>query len=121
MNQKVSVRTRKVANLLQKDIADIIRNDIRDPRLQAFTMITVSAIDLAPDHKNATVYVSFMGQEESEKQRNEGLKALTTASGFIRRNLVKKLQMKVVPSLIFKYDASFDYADKMNDVFKKID
>ncbi len=116
----VSVRTRKVASLLQKEIADIIRNDLRDPRLQKFLMVTVSGIDLAPDHRNATVFVSFMAQEKSEGDRKAALTALGTASGFIKKSLVKRMDIKVIPSLLFRYDTSFDYADKMSGILKSI-
>ena len=114
-----SVRTRKVASLLQKEIADIVRNEVRDPRLQNFMMVTISAVDLAPDHRNATVYVSFMGQSE-EEERKKGVAALTKAAGFIQRLLLKRLSMKNIPLLLFRYDDSFDYADKMSQALKKL-
>lgn len=116
----VSVRTRKVASLLQREIADIIRTELRDPRLQKFAMVTVSEVDLAPDHRNATIYVSFMGQEESESDRDAAIKALGAAAGYIKKNLLKRMEIKVIPTLIFKYDDSFDYADKMSGILKNI-
>lgn len=115
-----SVRTRKVASLLQREIADIIRNEVRDPRLQKFPMVTVSGIDLAPDHRNATVFVSFMGQDQSIEDREAGIAALKKASGFIRGKILKRVEFKVVPMLVFRYDSSFEYADQIHRALKKI-
>jgi ribosome-binding factor A len=107
-------RHRQVANAIREEIVAIIRNDISDPRLEKAGMITISGVDLTPDLRNATVWISFMGREEKQKAVQEALKALESASGFMHRLLIKRIPMKMHPRLHFKFDKMFDRAAVIN-------
>lgn len=108
--QEMSRRTRQVANAVRDELVQMIHRDLNDPRIQKVGMITVSGIKLSPDHKNATVYVSFMGKPEKSPEVKNALAALQSATGFFHRALLKRLQVKAVPKLIFRFDSVFDNA-----------
>ncbi len=111
--QEMSRRTRQVANAVREELVQMIHRDLNDPRIQQVGMITVSGVKLSPDHKNATVYVSFMGKEEKSPEVIAALVALQSATGFFHRSLLKRLQVKAVPRLIFRYDSLFDNASSI--------
>jgi ribosome-binding factor A len=108
--QEISRRTRQVANAIRAELVSIALRDISDPRLERVGMITFSEVVLSTDHKNATVYVSFMGKEEKSQEVQDAMKALQSAAGFIHRLLLKRIAMKSHPKLYFKFDPMFDRA-----------
>lgn len=116
-----SVRTKKVASLLQRELADIIRSEINDPRVRSIGMITVSGVELANDFRNATVFVSFMGEFSGKKQTQAAIDVLNGAAPFVRNLLLKRVSMKAIPQLYFKYDRSFEAAAKVHEAFHRID
>lgn len=120
MNGEPSRRTRKVANLIRTELSRILSYEINDPRLKNVGMVTISGIDLASDHRNATVYVSFMGVDIHSSQAKDALRALNRASGFIHYSLKKCVYLRSVPHFIFRYDPSFDEAAKLNKILQSI-
>ena len=108
--QEVSRRTKQVANAIRAELVSIAQREISDPRLERAGMVTFSEVVLSTDHKNATVYVSFMGKEEKSQEVQDALKALQSAAGFIHRLLLKRIAMKSHPKLYFKFDTAFDRA-----------
>lgn len=110
---EMSRRSKQVAGAIQIELADLLRREISDPRVQAVGWITISDVHIAADHRNANVYVSFMGKEEKSKQVQEALKGLKHSAAFLHRALTKRLSLKSIPMLNFKYDNSFDHADKV--------
>ncbi len=108
--QEVSRRTKQVANAIRAELVSIAQREISDPRLERVGMVTFSEVVLSTDHKNATVYVSFMGKEEKSQEVQDALKALQSAAGFIHRLLLKRIAMKSHPKLYFKFDTAFDRA-----------
>lgn len=110
---EMSRRSRQVAGAIQVELADLLRREIHDPRLLAVGWVTVSDVQIAADHRNANVYVSFMGQEEKSGKVQDALKALQHSAKFLHHALVKRLSLKSVPQLYFRYDRSFDEADKV--------
>ncbi len=109
--QEMSRRSRQVANAIREELVSIARKEISDPRLERVGMVTFSGVVLSADHKNATVYVSFMGKEENSVEVQDAIKALQSAAGFIHRLLLKRISMKSHPKLYFKYDRMFERAD----------
>jgi len=109
--QEMSRRTRQMSSAIRDEVVKIIQREISDPRVTQVGMITVSGIKLSPDHKNAMIFVSFMGKEEKSLDVQNALAGLTAATGFFHRLLLKRLQTKNVPQLIFRYDPLFDKAD----------
>ena len=114
-------RSKQVASAIRNEIITIVRKDVSDPRLEQVGMITFSGIELSPDHRNATVWVSFMGKQEKEPEVQSAIKALQSASKFIHRLLIKRIPMKVHPHLYFKFDPMFDRATEINKAFTSME
>ncbi|MCC6944816.1 MAG: 30S ribosome-binding factor RbfA [Thermomicrobiales bacterium] len=97
-------RTRQVGDFLREELTDIIRTEVKDPRVGFFT---ITRVDIGPDLRNATAMVSVLGSEE---EREDTLAALQSASGFIRRQLKPRLRMRQVPEIAFAGDRSMEHA-----------
>ena len=103
MKHKRSIPNRgfRVADQIQRDVADLIR-DLKDPRVG---MVTVQAVEVTPDYAHAKIYFSvLMGEPEACQT------ALNEAAGFIRNGLFKRLQIHTVPTLHFLYDRTTERA-----------
>lgn len=106
-------RIERVNKLIRQEISEMLQRRIKDPRLGGF--IAVTKVKATPDLRYATVYVScFCNHEEQEKIIN----VLTAASGFFRNDLAKRLKLRYVPELNFKWDDSIEkgaYLQKLID------
>lgn len=102
-----SNRIGRINEEIQKELASLIRN-LKDPRVQD-TMISVTRVEATPDLRWAKVYVSFL-QEEKAK---DALKGLKSASGYLRRELGQRLQLRYTPELQWEQDDSIVYGAKM--------
>ena len=102
-----SNRIGRINEEIQKALADLLRN-LKDPRVQE-TMISVTRVETTPDLRWAKVYVSFL-QEEKAK---DALKGLKSASGYLRRELGRALQLRYTPELQWEQDDSITYGAKM--------
>ena len=109
-------RADRIADLLQKEIADLLFRRVRDPRL---VNLTVTAVDVSPDLQNARVFYCIFG-EAGEKEKEVAASGLGKAKGFIRLELGKRLQLRSVPHLDFQYDTSFEYGDKIERILKDL-
>ncbi len=109
-------RASRQAEELRRGLDAIIRNEIKDPRIPE--MFTILKVDLTRDLKYAKVYISVMLQEEAEKKAM--LKALKGASGFIRRELGKKVIIRSMPELTFVLDDSIEYSVHINQLLEEI-
>lgn len=107
-------RSDRVAELLREEISQIITQELKDPLLG---MTTVTYIRLTEDLKSARVYVSILGDL---KTRNRSLKALDRAKNWIRNELGHRMDLKYTPKLTFYYDKTFDYAQNIESILKKI-
>lgn len=117
--QEMSRRTRQMSNAIRDELVKMISREISDPRVERVGMITVSGIKLSPDHKNAMVFVSFMGKDEKSTEVQEALQALESASGYFHRLLLKRLRTKNVPQLSFRFDSLFDRAATVQTALKE--
>ena len=99
-------RIERVNTLLRREISELIQQELRDPRLTDF--ITVTEVDTSLDLKFAKVYISSMsGQQEEQKI----MKALKSASGFLRKALANKVRLRYTPELHFIWDNSIEHGD----------
>jgi ribosome-binding factor A len=112
-------RHRQIAHAIRDEIVSIIRKDLSDPRLEMAGMITVSGVDLAPDMKSASVWVSFMGRKETEAEVKGAIEALNHSQAYIHRLLIKRIPMKKHPIPHFRFDPMFDRAEKVSSAFKE--
>ena len=111
--RKNSIKKTRINGEVQKILAEIIRSEIKDPRIPEFTSIV--SVEVAPDLKNCKAFVSVLGDDEAAANALEGLKS---AAGFIRNRLAKELNLRNTPELHFHLDQSIAYGVDMS---RKID
>jgi ribosome-binding factor A len=110
----VSRRTQQVGELLREEVDDIIRREVKDPRIGFFS---VTRVDVPPDLRTARVFVSVLGPDED---REATLTALRSASGFIRYHLKPRLRMRQIPELEFRDDRSMEHAEQIGHILREI-
>jgi len=104
-------RTQRVGGQIQRELAQIIQQELRDPRLG---LITISAVEISKDMTHAKVFITLMNAQDPagginpEQDVDETLKVLKKASGFLRHALGKRILLRVIPELHFVYDSSLD-------------
>jgi ribosome-binding factor A len=108
-------RSERVGHHLQKALMDILKKDIKDPRLE---MVTITRVKLTKDLKIASIYFAMTG---SRKSVEEVERAFQSAHGFLKKALGRELDLRYMPELKFYYDDSLDYASKINELFKSIE
>lgn len=101
MASKDYPRSRRVAELLQRELAQLIRDGVTDPGLG---MVTVASVEVARDLSHARVYVTAM----QERHADEIVAALNEACGFLRHQLAQRLSLRVIPKLRFMFDHSIE-------------
>ena len=104
----MSHRIERVNSLIRQELSELLKRQVKDPRLGNF--IAVTAVATSADMKHAKVFVSRMGSTE-EKQETLGV--LSSASGFLHRELVKRLRIRHVPELSFQWDDSIERGDQL--------
>lgn len=116
--RKNSVKNSRINGEVQKILAEIIRGEIKDPRIPQFT--SVVSVEVAPDLKNCKVFMSVLGDEMDEINAIEGL---NSASGFIKSRLARELNLRNTPDIHFYMDHSIAYgvdmSKKIDDVIKQ--
>jgi ribosome-binding factor A len=103
----VSRRTRQVGDLLREEVTDIIRTEVKDPRIGFFS---ITHVEVPTDLRSARVFVSVLG---TDQERTNTLTALRTAAGFIRHHLKSRLRMRQIPELDFRDDRSMEHAEQI--------
>lgn len=92
-------RTRRVGEQIQRELADLVRTEVKDPRVG---MVTVNAVEVSKDLGHAKVFVTVM----DESQREQTIEGLQRAAGFLRGELGRRMFIRSVPQLHFHYDES---------------
>lgn len=105
-------RPERVGHSMRSVIAELLLREIKDPRV---AMVTVSAVDVSPDLRNARVFVSFMGDEA---RRESALAGLRSASGFIRAQVTRRLHLRYAPEIRFCADDSFDQRERVDKLLR---
>ena len=112
--QKNNNRGNRVDEEVKKQVSSIIMNDIKDPNLTG--LISVTKAKITPDLKYAKIYVSILNSKNI-KRTMEGLQS---ASGFIRSQIAKNINLRVTPQLTFEIDDSFEYGAKIDAILKEL-
>lgn len=107
-------RTRQVGELLKEELDDIIRREVKDPRIGFFS---ITQVEVPPDLRTARVFVSVLGEDE---ERSATLAALENASKFIRFHLKPRLRMRQIPELEFRDDRSMEYAHQISQTLREV-
>ena len=110
-------RSDKVGDLLKKEISLIISSEIKDPRLQN---INITAVKVSDDIGIATVFYTVIGESIQKTQSNIDNKILEKLSGMIRSNLAKKIKIRRIPKIKFRFDESIEYSEKIEKLLKNL-
>ena len=111
--RKNSVKNTRVNGEVQRVLAEVIRGEIKDPRISPWT--SVVSVEVAPDLKSCKARISVLGDEEVRRATLEGLRS---AEGFIRRQLARTINLRNTPEITFVMDQSIEYGVNMS---RKID
>ena len=111
--RKRSIKNTRINTEVQRELSNIIRGGIKDPRVSPWT--SVVAVEVAPDLKTSKAYISVLGDVKAQE---DTIKGLRSAEGFIRRELARTLNMRNTPEIQFILDQSIEYGVNMS---KKID
>ena len=108
-------RMTRVNDEITKELANKIRGELKDPRIGVMT--SVLRVDTTQDLKYCKVYISVLGNDD---EKNNVMKGLKSASGYIRHLLAERINLRVTPELIFKLDDSVEYSIKMSKLIEQI-
>lgn len=111
----MSRRVERLNDLIRSEISDLLRREVKDPRLSGF--VTITHVDTSVDLRYSKVFVSVMGTEEERKEAFAGLAA---ASGFLRRQLRGRLTLRRVPELDFHNDDSIERGGRVLKLIKEV-
>ena len=113
--RKNSVKNTRINGEVLKELSNIIRSEIKDPRINPMT--SVVAVEVAPDLKTCKAYISVLGDEKSQKDTITGLKS---AEGYIRRQLARTVNLKNTPEIRFILDQSIEYGINMSKLIDEV-
>ena len=113
--RKNSIKNTRVNAEVQHELANLIREGIKDPRIHPMTSVT--AVEVAPDIKTCRAYISVMGNEEAKNNTIAGLKS---AEGYIRRQLAKNINLRNTPEIRFILDESIEYGVAMSKLIDEV-
>lgn len=113
--RKNSIKNVRINAEVQHELSKIIRNEIKDPRINPMT--TVVAVDVTPDLKFAKAYISVLGNEEQQKNTILGLK---NAEGYIRKKLASTVNLRNTPKITFVIDQSIEYGVNMTHLIDEV-
>jgi ribosome-binding factor A len=109
-----SPRTRRIGELIQAELSEIILRELKDPRIG---FVTITGVDVTPDLRHADVFISVLG---SKRERDASLAALQNSAGFLRKELAGRIEMKYFPDLKFKIDPSIEAGMKIDKIIRKL-
>jgi len=112
---KEYARTQRVADYLQRELASLIQQEVRDPRLG---MVSVTGVDVSRDLGHARVYYTVLGADSSE-EASESTAVLNRAAGFLRSELSRDSSMRSVPQLRFYFDSSVGRGRELEDLIRR--
>ena len=113
--RKNSIKNIRINSEVQRDLSNIIRTEVKDPRIHPMT--SVVAVNVAPDLKSCKAYISVLGSEEAAKETLAGLK---NAEGYIRRALAKSVNLRNTPEIKFILDQSIEYGVHMTRLIDEV-
>jgi len=103
-------RTDRVADQIQRELANLIQFDVKDPRVG---MVTITTVEVTKEFEKARIYFTVLGDDKTRESTAEGL---ARAAGFLRKELARRLKLRTTPGLQFVYDKSIAHAAKMSQL-----
>ena len=113
--RKNSIKNTRINGEVMKELSNIIRNEIKDPRIHALT--SGVSVDVPPDLKYCKAYISVLGDEEAQKETIQGLKS---AEGYIRTQLARTVNLRNTPQITFVLDQSIEYGVNMSKLIDEV-
>ena len=113
--RKNSIKNTRINAEVQKELSNIIRGEIKDPRIHPMT--SVMAVEVAPDLKTCKAYISVLGDSEAQKATLAGVKS---AEGYIRRELAHTVNLRNTPEIRFILDQSIEYGVHMSKIIDEV-
>lgn len=113
--RKNSVKNIRINSEVMHELSNIIRNEIKDPRISPMT--SVVAVEVTPDLKFCKAYISVLGDEQARKDTHEGLKS---AEGYIRKQLASSINLRNTPQITFIMDQSIEYGVNMSKLIDEV-
>jgi ribosome-binding factor A len=107
-------RSERVADLIQREVAEMLVKSIKDPRIG---FVTITKVTVSEDCRFAKVYFSVAG---TLAERESSGKGLDSAKGYVRKELGRRLQLRYTPEIVFQFDPSIEYAIHMEEVIRSI-
>ena len=107
-------RSERIAEEIRKEVATMLFGEIHDPRIG---FVTITKAQVSKDLRQAKVYFSMIGNDEEKEKTMEGLQS---ASGYMRREIGKRLKLRYFPEITFKFDDSLEYASRIEKIIKEI-
>lgn len=108
----MSMRANRVAEQMKKELGEIIGRKLKDPRIG---FVTITDVSVTGDLQQATIYVTVL-----DGNRADTLRALEQAKGFIRSEIGQRIRLRITPELIFEYDESAAYGNRIDDLLRQI-
>lgn len=112
----MSRRTERVNELLRTELSKLIQRNVKDPRI-AEGLTSITEVQVAPDLRNAVVYISHLGRPE---ERDDVLAGLARASHFLQAELRHRLAMRAVPGLHFRFDPSIERGARLASLINEV-
>ena len=113
--RKNSIKNTRINMEVQRELSQIIRSEIKDPRIHPLT--SVVAVEVTPDLKYCKAYISVLGDEEAGKATIEGLRS---AASFVRRELAHRVYLRNTPEIKFILDQSIEYGVNMSKLIDEV-
>ena len=113
--RKNSIKNTRINMEVQRELSQIIRSEIKDPRIHPLT--SVVAVEVTPDLKYCKAYISVVGDEEAGKATIEGLRS---AASFVRRELAHRVNLRNTPEIKFILDQSIEYGVNMSKLIDEV-
>ena len=108
-------RIERVNNLIRQEVSELLHRQVKDPRLGSF--VTITEVSTSPDLRYAKIFVSRIG---SDNEKQETLNGLAAASGFLRNELAKRLELRRIPELRFQWDSSIERGVHLLNLIDKV-
>jgi ribosome-binding factor A len=111
-------RTKRVAELIQRHFAEILRREVDDPRLAA---VVVTGVEISDDLMIAKIGVRLLVADDDERQRKSIVQLLRRAASRLRRQITPRLELKRAPELRFHYDVGPDAQQRVSELLREVD
>jgi ribosome-binding factor A len=107
-------RSQRVGDQIQRELAQLILQDVKDPRVG---MVTITGVEVTKEFEHATVYVTVLGDDADVKKTLEGL---NQARGFLRRELARRVKLRIAPDLHFTHDKTVSNAMRLSALIDSV-